>query len=224
MSKIFIVILSVLLVSANCWGAEPPTMNGEDDEISYSVGHQVGRDLARQGVEVNDALLLQGILDATQGNDPLMSFEKMIDTLAGLKERIVEHSKKQNLKSRVLGEKFLAANATKEGVTQLNSGLQYKVLQAGSGKKPTENDRVRVNYTGRDINGKVFGSTNQNGKQTPVEFKVTDVIPGWLEALQMMQEGAKWELYIPQQLAFKDTSPLAGQAVIFEIELLEIVK
>jgi FKBP-type peptidyl-prolyl cis-trans isomerase FklB len=223
MKRVAVLLMVLLLIAATCWAASGPTINTEDEKISYSVGHQVGRDLVRQGVAVDSELVMQGILDATSGNEPQMAFEEMIDTLARLKERIVDRAKKQNLKSRVLGEKFLEDNASKRGVVKLPSGLQYKVLKAGSGKTPTDNNRVKVNYTGRDINGTVFGSTNQNGRENPVEFKVTDVIPGWNEALRMMKEGARWELYVPHQLAFKDTSPLAGQTVIFEIELLEVL-
>jgi len=224
MTRVISLILGVLLLSGVCWAAEKPVINGEDDEISYSVGHQVGRDLVRQGVKVNPELLMQGILDATTKNEPLMTFEKMIDTLAVLKERIVTQAKQKNLSVRILGEKFLADNALKEGVVSLPSGLQYKIVKAGDGQSPTSVDRVKVNYTGKDIDGKVFGSTTLNGKETPVEFNVTDVVPGWLEALEMMKEGSKWEIYLPYQLAFKDRGPLAGQTVIFEIELLQVLK
>lgn len=224
MKRTVSIMLGLLMIAVSCGAAEKPAIEGEDNKISYSVGHQVGRDLVRQGVAVNSELVLQGILDATNGNEPQIAFEEMIDTLAKFRERIVEHAKQQNVKSRLLGEKYLEANAKKEGVVTLESGLQYKVLKAGKGKVPTADDRVRVSYTGRDINDNIFGSTNQNGKDKPVEFKVTDVIPGWNEALQKMKEGAKWELYVPYQLAFKDASPLAGQTVIFEIELHEILQ
>lgn len=224
MTRVISLILGVLFVTGTCWAAEKPVINGEEDEISYSVGHQVGRDLVRQGVKVNPELIMQGILDATNKNEPMMKFEQMIDTLALLRERIVEHAKQQKLGVRLLGEKFLEANAMKEGVVTLPSGLQYKIIKEGEGQIPTSSDTVKVNYTGMDIDGKVFGSTTLNGKQTPVEFKASDVVPGWLEALEMMKEGSIWEIYVPDQLAFKDAGPLAGQTVVFEIELLKVVK
>lgn len=223
MYRIMTLLIVLLFSTGLCWAAEKPVINGQEDEVSYSVGHQVGRDLVRQGVNVNSDLLLQGILDATNKNEPLMPFEQMLDTLAAFKERIVDQAKKQNQSARIMGEKFLADNATKKGVVTLESGLQYKIIKSGMGKKPAANDQVEVSYVSKDIYGKVFDTTHKGGSTDSVQFKVSDVIPGWLEALQLMEEGSKWELYVPYQLAFKDSTPLAGQAVIFELELLKVV-
>jgi len=204
------------------WAAEKPVINGQDDEVSYSVGHQVGRDLVRQGVKVNADLVMQGIIDATSKNEPMMAFDTMIDTLSAFRDRIIERAKREGQAIRQLGEKFLEDNAKKEAVVTLESGLQYKVLKAGKGKKPLLTDLVTVSYNSTDIYGKTFDSSNRGGKETPVQFKVADVIPGWIEGLQLMQEGAKWELYVPYQLAFKDAGPMAGQTVVFQIELVKV--
>lgn len=224
MRRLVPLVLILFFAVGPCLAAEKPVIDGEDDEINYSIGHQIGRDLVRQELKVNPELLLQGIMDAANGQEPMIPFEQMIDKLAKFKERIVEQSKKRDQAVRVLGERFLAANKTKEGVVTLESGLQYRVLKEGKGKKPKASDQVRVNYLSKDINGKVFDTNYVDGKATPVQFKVSDVIPGWLEALQLMGEGAKWELVVPYQLAFKDATPLAGQTVIFEVELVEVVK
>lgn len=215
-------LLLLLVLTSHVFAAERPVLNGEQDEINYSVGHQVGRDLVRQEVEVNPEVLLQGILDATSGAEPLLEFDKMIDVLAQLREQIVKTAERKNTVVRRLGDVFLQENGKKEGVITLESGLQYKVLSAGSGKKAVSGDMVKVTYSGQDINGKTFDSSTRDGVSTPVEFKVDDVIPGWFEALTLMPEGSEWELYIPHYLAFKDTGPLAGQTVVYQIRLLKV--
>jgi FKBP-type peptidyl-prolyl cis-trans isomerase FklB len=204
------------------WAAEKPVITTLDDQISYSVGHQVGRDLVRQEVKLNPEVLMQGILDATSGNEPMMPFDQMIDTLVVLKEKIVKKAEQKNDSMRVRGQEFLAANKKNEGVVTLESGLQYKIIKEGTGKKPAVGELVKVNYTGKDINGKTFDTTYTEGQWKPLQFKLEGVIPGWLEALQLMKEGSKWEIYIPYQLAFPATTPLRGQTVIYEIELMQV--
>jgi FKBP-type peptidyl-prolyl cis-trans isomerase FklB len=218
---VFIFLLTIL---ASSWGfaAERPTLNNEDDKVNYSVGHQVGRDLLRQQVEVNQNLLLLGILDAISGDEPLMSADDMITTLAGLKEKIVKEHEERSRNIRLEGEDFLTQNRNASGVVSLPSGLQYKIMKPGTGNKPMSGDMVKVNYISKTINDKIFDTTYDGNKTTPVEFGVDNVIPGWSEGLKLMREGAKWELYVPYNLAFKDASPLAGQTVIFEIELLQV--
>ena len=222
MNRFILVACILLFLSTTGWAVDKPVIESEDDRINYSVGHQVGRDLVRQGVVVTPEILFQGIVDATSGNEPMMPFDQMIDTLVLLKGRIVETSKTDDEGLRLRGKAFLEANAKKEGVVTLESGLQYKILQAGQGKKPVFGDLVKVNYTGKNINGDIFDSTFVGSKGTPVQFKLDKVIPGWLEGLPLMQEGSKWELYIPYQLAFPTSTPMKGQTVIYELELLKV--
>jgi FKBP-type peptidyl-prolyl cis-trans isomerase FklB len=224
MHRIISLMFIMVFITGMSWAAETPVINGFDDEISYSVGHQVGRDMVRQGVKINPELFTRGVQDATGGIEPLMPFERMIDTLAALREKIIQQAKDQKKAARSMGEEFLIANGMKPGVVTLESGLQYKILKPGDGQKPKVSDTVEVNYKSMDIYGKSFDSTFKEGVYKPVQFKVTEVIPGWTEALQLMEEGAKWEIYVPTQLAFNDKTPLAGQTVVFEIELLKIVK
>jgi FKBP-type peptidyl-prolyl cis-trans isomerase FklB len=135
-------------------------------------------------------------------------------------------SKESTMTSSDPGEAFLAANAKKDGVTTTASGLQYKVIKSGTGATPTASDQVKVDYTGTLIDGKVFDSSVQRGQ--PAVFPVGQVIPGWTEALQLMKVGDKWQLFIPAKLAYGDRG--AGGAIppnsalIFEVELLDIVK
>ena len=134
MNRFILVACILLFLSATGWAVEKPVIESEDDRINYSVGHQVGRDLVRQGVDVNPEVLLQGIIDASSGNEPMMPFKQMVDTLVALKGKIVKTYEQMDEGLRILGRAFLEDNAKKEGVITLESGLQYKILQAGKGK------------------------------------------------------------------------------------------
>ncbi len=134
-----------------------------------------------------------------------------------------EEGKKLSDTNKAAGDKFLAENKTKEGVQTTASGLQYKIISAGNGVKPKATDTVKVHYTGKLLDGKVFDSSVQRGE--PVEFPVSGVIAGWVEALQLMPQGSKWEVYIPSDLAYGPTGNQAippSSTLIFEVELLEV--
>jgi FKBP-type peptidyl-prolyl cis-trans isomerase FklB len=211
-----------------CSAAEPMELKTEDDKISYSVGHRLGGDFERQGVQINSDALIKGIEDAAGGGEGLMTEQEMRAVMTKLasrvqaeqRERVVQQSA-ENLKA---AEAFLAENAAKEGVTTVPSGLQYKVLTSGSGKSPKESDRVTVHYRGRLIDGTEFDSSYSRGE--PTSFGVNQVIPGWTEALQLMKEGDKWELYIPPNLAYGERGAGArippNSALIFEVELISV--
>lgn len=203
----------------------PAELKDETDRISYSVGYQVGGDFKRQGLSINREALVKGIEDALAATDtPLMSPEAMRTTLIDLKKRVVAGQDRQRMavaeQYRGEGREFLAANAKKEGVFTLPSGLQYKVLATGSGRSPAIEDTVTVNYRGILIDGKEFDSSYRDGK--PVSFALNSVIAGWKEALPLMKEGARWQLFIPPDLAFGERGPLADRTVIYELELLAV--
>lgn len=222
--KNIIIMLVVLLVSVGGSAfAQGTTYEDSTDQLNYSVGHQVGRDLVRQQAEVRPDVLLQGILDATSGVEPKMSYQEMIDRLAAFKAEIVQNAEGDLVRHRRAGEQFLAENANNADVVTLESGLQYRVMKEGSGPVPVSGDMVRVNYTGRKIDGAIFDTTVKDGVAKPVEFNVDKVIPGWTEALTMMPAGSTWMLFVPHDLAFRDTGPLAGQTVVFEVELLDVI-
>jgi len=220
----------VALILGGCAATAPTpaakpevTLKDKADELNYSIGHQVGRDLLRQEAELRPEALLAGIIDAKENNTSRLTHEQMVAALAEFKAQIVEKAEGEIALARRQGEKFLAENAGKPGVKTMPSGLQYKVLKAGSGPKPGAGDVVKVRYVGFKLDQTKFDSTLKDGVDTPVAMELGKVIPGWSEALQMMPVGSRWELYIPHDLAFRDVGPLAGQTIIYQVELLDIL-
>lgn len=194
-----------------------------EERFSYGLGLRMGTDFKARGYAVDPDLLLQGLQDALEGKEPLMTMD---EAQAAMMELSQISQKKAAGEKMAEGEKFLAENAKKEGVKTTASGLQYKELQAGTGEMPTANDQVKVHYKGSLLNGQEFDSSYKRGE--PATFGVGQVIKGWTEGLQLMKEGSKYELYIPADLAYGDQG--AGRAIgpgetlIFEVELIEIIK
>jgi FKBP-type peptidyl-prolyl cis-trans isomerase FklB len=198
-------------------------------KASYAIGMNWGTGLHRQGIDVDSAALIQGMKDALGGGKTLLTEEEARAALMKLQS---EMQAKQQAKAseegesnKKEGEMFLAANKGKEGVVTLPSGLQYKILTAGTGPKPTSADSVVCNYKGTLINGTEFDSSYKRGE--PATFPVTGVIKGWTEALQLMPVGSKWQLVIPSDLAYGPRGtpggPIGANAtLIFEVELMSI--
>jgi len=222
-STILPVLLTGLIAGA-AHAAEALNLEDETARISYSLGYQIGGDFKRQNVEMSPAAVVQGIQDALSGAEPKMSPEEITATLTDLKQKIVADQRKRGvereLELEAEGKQFLEENAKKEGVVTTESGLQYKVIHEGTGKSPGPEDQVTVQYRGRLIDGKEFDSSYKKGE--PATFRLNGVIKGWSEGLQLMKEGGKAELYIPQNLAYRDRGPLGHRALIFEVELLSV--
>lgn len=228
MRSLMVGVLCVLLVAVHGMAQDSAILKTQRDKVSYSMGLDIGRMLKMQGVDVDLELVTRGLKDAYTGNQPLLTDEEMQEVLTNFKKEFIakqqELAKQQGEKNKREEEIFLETNKKKEGVQTLPSGLQYKVLKAGAGKKPTATDTVTVHYRGTLIDGKEFDSSYRRGK--PATFPVNGVIPGWTEALQLMEEGAKWELFIPSNLAYGERS--AGgdigpnATLIFEVELISI--
>ena len=204
------------------------TLTTQKDRFSYALGMNLGANLQRESVPVDPDLVLRGLKDALAGGKTLLTEE---ETRAALIAMQNELRQKQQEKAKQLGEankkegdEFLAANKAKEGVVTLPSGLQYKILQAGTGAKPVPTDTVVCNYRGTLIDGKEFDSSYKRGQ--PATFPVNGVIKGWTEALQLMPVGSKWQLFVPPDLAYGDRGAGADIApnatLIFEVELLSI--
>jgi FKBP-type peptidyl-prolyl cis-trans isomerase FklB len=208
---------------------KPLTLTTPKDKVSYALGMNLGTNLQKQSIDVDPAIILQGLKDALAAGKTLMTEEQERTALTELQNDV---RKKQQEKMKELGETnkkegdaFLVANKTKEGVVELPSGLQYKILQEGTGPKPTAADSVVCNYRGTLLNSKEFDSSYKRGQ--PATFPVSGVIKGWTEALQLMPVGSKWQLFIPADLAYGDQPPPGsdigpGDTLIFDVELLSI--
>lgn len=231
MSIRWVAVGIMILVAAGAAAEETPQareLKEKKDRISYGIGMDIGRNLQRQPFEVDPDLLAQGIRDVFSGGKTLLSEEEQKETLAELQKELMakqqEHVRQMMEKNRKEGEEFLAANGKKEGVVTLPSGLQYKVLTAGSGPSPKLTDTVETNYRGTLLDGTEFDSSYKRGQTAT--FPVNGVIEGWKEALQKMKVGDKWQLFVPSGLAYgergagRDIGP--NQALIFEVELLGI--
>ena len=205
------------------------SLQTEMDKISYIIGTQIAQNMKSQDIEVNVDLLAQGMKDVLAGTELALGKEDMNTVYtawqAKMKAKQTAKQAKDAAEGLAKGKAYLEANRTKEGVIVLPSGLQYKVIKEGTGNTPVATDKVKTHYRGTLIDGKEFDSSYKRG--TPAEFPVTGVIKGWVEALQLMKEGGKWELYIPSDLAYGPRARPglpANSTLVFEIELLEIVK
>jgi FKBP-type peptidyl-prolyl cis-trans isomerase len=209
-------------------GAQDPTApTTPKDKVSYGIGVQVAKTLKVQGVDVNPDLLIKGLRDALSGQKLLMSDDELKTTMAALQQEVSQKQMQERAKladdNKKAGDSFLADNGKKEGVVTLPSGLQYKIMKAADGKKPTDTDTVTCNYRGTLIDGTEFDKS-QAGQ--PASFQVGMVIPGFKEALKLMPVGSTWQFFIPSNLAYGDRG--AGNtigpntALIFEVELLSI--
>ena len=194
------------------------------DSLSYGFGILIGNNLSMQGVpNLNEDIFFQGFRDGFRQNEPAITIEEANNFIQNYFDMLSSKESEDNL---ARGRTFLAENAEKEGVVSLPSGLQYKVLQAGSGPSPKAGDKVKVHYTGTLIDGSVFDSSVERGQ--PIEFRVDGVISGWTEALQLMKTGSKWMLYIPPELGYGEAG--AGgvigpnETLIFEVELLDVIQ
>ena len=209
---------------------DKPDLTNPKQKTSYAIGADIASTLKNRDIDLDPKALAAGISDTLAGK-PALTQQEVEDTLTKLRQELMA---KAEAKDKAAGEKnleegkaFLAANAKKDGVKTTASGLQYKVLKSGTGASPEKTDTVKVHYHGTLIDRTVFDSSVQRGE--PITFPVSNVIPGWTEALQMMKVGDKWQLFIPSNLAYGEQSPPGSKigpnsTLIFEVELLGIEK
>jgi FKBP-type peptidyl-prolyl cis-trans isomerase FklB len=213
----YLVFSALALCSSASFAAETAAPLSDNDKAISSLGYDLGTELKGHTLELDQELLLQGVKDAIEGNKPLVKTTSRNRAIAQIRAQRL----KQNLEQ---SHAFLAENAKKEGVVSLESGLQYKVIKTGEGSSPKANSSVSVNYRGTLIDGTEFDSSYDRGK--PVTFHLKKVIKGWREALPLMKEGAKWELYIPPQLAYGKRAPRKSippnSTLIYEVELIAV--
>lgn len=216
-------LLAAALLPVTALAADP-ALETDTQQFSYAVGMQVVQNIVRQGVAVDAEAFRLAVEDVIAGREPRLTPEEMNAALEKQANAAQARAQERGVKALEAGRAFLEANKGKEGVTVLPSGIQYRVLAAGSGKSPTLEDTVSVHYAGRLIDGTEFDSSIKRGE--PFTLKPGAVIKGWQEVLPLMQEGAKWTVWIPSELAYGPAG--AGGAIgpnevlVFDIELLEV--
>lgn len=197
-----------------------------EQRVSYGIGRQMGEQLAANPFDgVSASAVAAGVVDALEGKASVVARADLEAAFGEISKRMQAKEAEQSKGLAAEGEAFLAENAKKEGIVVTASGLQYEIITAGTGEKPTASSRVKTHYHGTLINGKVFDSSYDRGQ--PIDFAVGGVIAGWTEALQLMPAGSKWRLYIPYHLAYGERGAGASiapySALIFDVELLEVL-
>ncbi len=249
----FTLLLLILGLTGNAWGLERKAewsqysrskpivtrtetplpkveLTTAEDQISYSIGMSIGEDIKARNIQINPDVLARGISDMIRGDEVALTKEEAMQVLAQLQEQMakeqLEAMERLAQKNKAEGEAFLSQNAKKSAIKVTESGLQYKIINAGTGATPTPDSVVKVDYSGFFIDGQEFDSSYKRGE--PVEFSVNSIIPGWTEALLMMKEGAKWKIFLPADLAYgeKGAPPIIepNSTLIFEVELKSIQK
>ena len=220
----FLLVLSGMLFCSTLFSAEE-ALTTLEQKFSYGLGFQIASDLKQKNIKVETDVFLQGIKDVLTDAPLKISTDEIRATFEAYQAKQMEEYNAIAEKNKKAGEEFLAKNKKEKGVVTLESGLQYRIIKEGSGKKPLITDTVTVNYRGALINGKEFDSSYQRG--TPATFSVNGIIKGWQEALPLMKEGAKWQVFIPSELAYGPQGGPGGgigpnETLIFDIELIGI--
>lgn len=222
------IVLGIGLMAGYVYAEEEKALKSQKDRRSYSIGVDIGNNLKKQSIDIDTDILTKGLKDAFSGSKTLLTEEEVKAEILAIRnemrDKYIERRKQLTEKNKKEGEVFLAENKKKEGVITLPSGLQYKVIKEGTGKTPKAADSVTVHYKGTLIDGTEFDSSY--ARKQPATFRVKGVIAGWTEALQLMKEGAKWQLFIPQDLAYgkRGSGAKIGPeaTLIFDIELISI--
>lgn len=204
--------------------AHAADLDSNKQKISYIIGLQTANQIKSQGMDLDLESFTMAVKDSLAGKPARLDQAEITKTVEQYQKEQAQIEQERAAQTIEEGRKFLKANKSKEGVVELPSGLQYKIIQAGSGKSPGADDTVEVNYRGTLIDGTEFDSSYKRGKS--ISFKVTGVIKGWTEALQLMKEGAKWQLYIPSELAYgkRGSGRTIGpnSTLVFDVELIKV--
>jgi FKBP-type peptidyl-prolyl cis-trans isomerase FklB len=217
--------ITLALLCSTAFAADPGQITTEEQKLSYAVGVLFGRNMSLE-IEVDNDAFLQGVRDVLEGQQLKLAPEEMREVVQRFQDQQVRSRGEQAARNLEAGKKFLADNAKKQGIATLPGGVQYKVLRAAEGAKPSLQDTVVVHYKGTLIDGKEFDSSYGRGEPATIPLK--NVIKGWQDAVTAMPVGSKWEIYVPAQLGYgeqgagRDIEP--NSTLVFEIELLEIRK
>jgi FKBP-type peptidyl-prolyl cis-trans isomerase len=227
-SIVILILLPFLSLATDQDKDTPVQLNSFTEKISYVLGQEIGNSFKEAPLEINFDIFMQGVNDSLKGRTSPLDEEETNQIKQEFSRQVQESRQKQRAalskKNLEEGQAFLAENKNKEGVITTDSGLQYKVLVKGDGPKPAQNDRVTVHYSGTLLDGTEFDSSYKRGK--PATFQVNGVIRGWTEALQLMNVGSKYRLYVPSDLAYGQRG--AGRKIgpntmlMFDVELLSI--
>jgi FKBP-type peptidyl-prolyl cis-trans isomerase FklB len=227
MKSVFVVFAGIILLASHVFGADDALLKSQKDKVSYTIGVYSGKNLKQQSVDIDPDIMAKGIKDSLSEGKTLLTDQEMREVMSVFqKEMAIKQTEKRNVlaeKNKKEGEAFLAENKKKEGVKTLPSGLQYKVIKEGTGKNPKATDTVVTHYRGTLINGTEFDSSYKRNE--PASIRLNSVIKGWMEALLMMKEGAKWQIFIPSNLAYGEngSGPIEPNAVvIFEVDLISV--
>lgn len=226
--RLAITMCAAVALSGAAFAADAPELKSDKEKLSYSIGMDIGEKLKQQSIDVDTELLARGLKDRYGGGKTILTEDEARQAFTEFQKRQMakqaETMRILSEKNKADGEKFLAENAKKKGVKTLPSGLQYKEITPGKGKSPKATDNVTTHYRGTLIDGTEFDSSYKRGQ--PATFPVSGVIPGWTEALQLMKEGGKWQLFVPSNLAYGERG--AGREIgpnatlIFEVELISV--
>jgi len=229
-----VVVLCAFFMASQANAAGKIQLETEKDKLSYQKGVYWGNEFKKRSIEVDQKIFLRGVEDALSGANTLLTTKEMVEIeenfQRGQAVKKQEERKRLAEKNKKEGEAFLAENAKKAGVKTLPSGLQYKVIAEGNGKQPKAADMVIVNYRGSLIDGTMFDDSDNHPEHPavmPVSGNKNNIPPGWTEALQLMKEGSKWQIFIPSRLGFGEVSfgPYGQNVVmIFDVELISIKK
>ena len=230
MKKTLIAVSTALMLTSFSVSADSPKLSSEDDKLSYALGMLIGERILKQYSEdIDYYILLEGMRAQHQGNETAMTMDEVNVVMQASEEKAAEAAEAAAKEAAAVaiakGQAFMLQNKSVEGVMTTESGIQYQVLKAAEGRKPSATDMVKVHYKGTTIDGKTFDSSYDRGQ--PAEFGLNQVIPGWTEGVQLMSEGSKYKFVIPSSMAYGDQgagqSIGPGETLIFEVELLEIL-
>lgn len=218
-----VIAVSALALVAGCTKDPAAKLETNKQKVSYAIGQQIGQNIKMQKIQVDAGILAAAIDDVTSGKESRLSDEDMQKALQTMQEEMVAERKKEADDNLAKGKAFLEKNKTAEGFKTTASGLQYKIITEGKGKKPKDKDFVEVHYKGTLTDGTEFDSSYKRNETA--KFPVEGVIPGWTEALKLMSEGSKWSLVIPSELAYGERGRPgipANSVLLFEVELIKI--
>ncbi|MGH8611203.1 MAG: FKBP-type peptidyl-prolyl cis-trans isomerase [Gammaproteobacteria bacterium] len=222
MKKCTVLLLALALVDAGV--AEEAVLDTEKAKFSYAIGLQIGQSFVRQGVEIDAEAFALALQDTLAGREPRIPALELQAVLQKQEQEIQKRQQAVAVKNSAAGRRFLEQNKSKEGIHELPNGLQYKVIKKGQGNRPQGSDSVDVHYRGTLIDGREFDSSYRRGK--PTTLRLNGVIKGWQEALPMMPEGSKWQIFLPPELAYGQRGAGAvigpNETLIFEIELIAV--